>query len=57
MTDCTHIHQINQQERRRDKTPGRTINVQSLIVSVGDNNKWLTYTSLTLVNHGVKVSE
>jgi len=32
-TVCTSI---NQEERRRDKTPAHTINVQSLMTSVGE---------------------
>jgi len=35
MTDCTHVHQP--EERRRDKTPAHTVDIQSLMASVGES--------------------
>jgi len=49
---------MNQEERRRDKTPAHTIKVQSLTASVGESQVVdITPCSLTLVGHGVKASE
>jgi len=49
---------INQEEGRRDKTPAHTLLTFSHWWNQSVSNKWLTlYTSFTLVNHGVMVSE
>jgi len=47
---------INQGERRRDKTSSHTINVQSLMTSVGETQV-VEITLILVVDHVVKVTE